>query len=554
MSIDTFITKGFGKKTERLSHFEGGLVLRHHKKMSCEPPLQHAGIPDQLLVAIKANRGHVSEPIVKIGDRVLKGQVIATPTQPFGAVFHAPTSGKISSITKHNTASPDAIIDTCITIKTDGKDQWPDLPSSTAKPSTTKQIIEKIRAAGITGMGGAGFPSHIKYDHPSKPVETILIINGAECEPYISCDERLMLDQAIEIIKGTVWLLKAAESKHAIIAIEDNIGGVKKQLDTEIKNQKLEQNGFKISVVKVPTIYPTGGEKQLIKVLTGLEVPSGKTPMSLGIIMQNVATAKAVYDAIDLDRPLLERVVTVTGDAIKQPRNYTALIGTPFHHLLSLAACDFNAIDKLIIGGPMMGYAMPHDQIGIEKTTNCLLALPPDCTKPEIEAMPCIRCGDCVKVCPQELLPQQLLWYINGNDTQNDLEKARDHHVFDCIECGACSWVCPSHINLVDFYRFAKSELTYLDHKEVKAKLAKQRHDDREARLERIKAERQAKRRRKTSKLTDRKAAKTEISAVLARIKQNESAKQSNVKGLSARDSNTKNSDAQNANAQNANE
>jgi len=542
MNEDRFVTKGFNINTGELSHFEGGLVLRHHKKESCESPIQHAGIPDELLVAIRTNRGHVSEPVVQVGQHVLKGQVIATPTHRFGSIFHAPTSGKITSIARHNTASPEATSDVCIYIEPDGKDQWCEQPAGIETPTTAQQIIERIKAAGITGMGGAGFPTHVKYNQTSTATETTLIINGAECEPYISCDERLMLDQPHEIIKGTAWLLKAAKSQHAIIAIEDNIGGVKKQLDAEIKQQNLEQGRFKISVVKVPTIYPTGGEKQLIKVLTGLEVPSSQTPLSLGLIMQNVATAKAVYDAIELHRPLIERIVTVTGEAVAAPRNYMALIGTPFHHLLSLAACDFKAMDKLIIGGPMMGYAMPHDQIGIEKTTNCLLALPADCTKPEIQAMPCIRCGDCVQACPQELLPQQLLWYINGNGVQNDLEKARDHHVFDCIECGACSWVCPSHINLVDFYRFAKSELTYLDHKKTKAQQAKLRHDEREARLERIKTERQAKRRRKTSKLTDKKSAKTEISAVLARIKQQESAKQSDTKTPNTKGSNAKGS------------
>ncbi len=510
---------------DRLSHFHGGLVLRHHKKMSCEHSLANAGIPEKLIIAIKANRGHASEPTVEIGDVVLKGQVIAQPTHPLGTVYHAPTSGQIIAIETNDTASPDAEPATCIIVKTDGKDEWPPRPDPPKLPETAQQIITQISAAGIIGMGGAGFPTHVKYNTAQTDKTITLIINGAECEPYISCDERLMLDQPAAIVKGTVWLLKAAQASKAIIAIEDNIGGVKKRLDAEIKQQGLLAQGYELTVVKVPTIYPTGGEKQLIKVLTGLEVPSGLTPLSLGLIMQNVATAKAVYDAIELDEPLMKRVVTVTGDAINAPRNYEAMIGTPFEHLLNLADCDFVALDKLIIGGPMMGYAMPHEHIGIEKTTNCLLALPSDCTKPEIKAMPCIRCGDCVKVCPQELLPQQLLWYINGSDQHNDLEKAREHHVFDCIECGACSWVCPSHINLVDFYRFAKSELTYLDHKKDKAQQAKLRHDEREARLKRIKAERQAKRRRKTSKLTDKKGAKAEISAVLARIKEQEKAK-----------------------------
>jgi len=499
---------------EPLAHFHGGLVLRHHKQNSCEQPLQNAGIPDELIIALRSNKGHSAEPVVKTGEQVFKGQVIAYPAHPYGAVFHAPTSGTIKDIRTHPTAGPDASPTNCIIIQTDGNDQWLSKDNADS-PQSRHDIINTIREAGIIGLGGAGFPTHIKYDHQSLTQATTLIINGAECEPYISCDERLMLDEPEAIIRGTQWLMKAAEADHGIIAIEDNIGGVKSQLDQHINALGISN----IGVTRVPTIYPTGGEKQLIKVLTGKEVPSGQTPLSLGIIMQNVATAKAVCDAIEHRRPLLERVVTVTGDSVSKPGNYTALIGTPFSHLLKLTGCR-DDIDKLVVGGPMMGYAMPHDQIGVEKTTNCLLALPATATKPEIPPMPCIRCGDCVKVCPQELLPQQLLWYINGNDQHNDLEKAREHHVFDCIECGACSWVCPSHIRLVDFYRYAKSELTYLDIKRAKAQHAKARHEERDARIARIKAERQAKRRQKTARLTDKKTAQQEMSAVLARIKQ----------------------------------
>jgi len=496
-----------------LSHFHGGLVLRHHKKSSCEQPLKQAGLPNKLIISLKNSQGPHSETVVKVGDYVLKGQLIASPSHTMGTHFHAPTSGTVENISIQQTANADAQPAECITLIPDGKDQWIQLPE-TKLPTNRNEIIAQIKAAGIIGMGGAGFPTHIKYAKPSHEQETTLIINGAECEPYISCDEKLMTDKPSSIIKGCVWLMRAANAQKALIAIEDNLGGVKQSLDQTLKQLNINN----IEVIKVPTIYPTGGEKQLIKVLTGSEVPSGQTPLSLGLVMQNVATAKAVYDAIELQQPLIKRIITVTGDCIREPGNYEVLIGTPFKHLLALTNCD-QTIDKLIIGGPMMGYAMPHADIGIEKTTNCLLALPQEATKPELESMPCIRCGDCVKVCPQELLPQQLFWYINGNDQNNNLEKARAHHVFDCIECGACSWVCPSHINLVDFYRFAKSELTYLDHKKHKSELAKQRHDERLARLERIKLERQAKRRRKTSKLADKQSAKKEISAVLARIK-----------------------------------
>ncbi len=502
------------------SHFHGGLVLRHHKQMSCDHAALDAGMPSVLYITLSTNKGHTAKPLVSAGDWVLKGQVIAEPEHPLGGYCHAPTSGQIKAIEQRPSTMADARLALTLVLQPDGQDQWQTPPSMPPDQASSQAIITHIRQAGILGMGGAGFPTHIKYQQ-DQPVQT-LIINGAECEPYISCDERLMLDHPTEIVRGTEWLLKAATADQAIIAIEDNVGGVKKQLDAVIQAAQINN----ISVVKVPTIYPTGGEKQLIKVLTGLEVPSGSTPLSLGIIMQNVATAKAVHDAMAHQQPLLSRLVTVTGDAVPRPGNYLALIGTPLSHLLQLAGCDATTVDKVIIGGPMMGYAMPTDEIGVDKTTNCILALPADCTKPEIEAMPCIRCGDCVKVCPQELLPQQLFWYINGNDEHNDLEKAREHHLFDCIECGACSWVCPSHINLVDFYRFAKSELTYLDHKKAKAEQAKQRHDDREARLARIKAERQAKRRNKTSKLADKKTAKKEISAVLDRIKkQTEQAK-----------------------------
>ncbi len=502
-------------KAQSLSTFHGGLVLKHHKDLSARTPVVKVPIPQKLTLSLRVNRGYVAEPVITVGDYVYKYQVIATPIHPFGGVVHAPTSGIVTAISDRPTATPDAQIASCIEITTDGQDKAQS-PIPQTERTDQQSIIKIIKDSGILGMGGAGFPTYIKYDHQAQNLDTLLIINGAECEPYITCDERLMLDAPEALIKGTEILMQAALANKAIIAIEDNLGGVKTKLDDAIG--KLKATG--IEVIKVPTIYPTGGEKQLIKVLTGQEVPSGQTPLSLGIIMQNVATAKAVSDAVTLQQPLIERLVTVTGDEVGKPGNYLTLIGTPFIDLLKLAECRLENIDKLVVGGPMMGYPMPSTDIAIDKTTNCLLLLTAESSKPELEELPCIRCGDCVQACPQDLLPQQLLWYIDGNDAGNNLEKARDHHVFDCIECGACSWVCPSHIDLVSFYRFAKSELTYLDFKNAKAQLAKKHHEDREQRLEDIKAERQAKRRAKTDKLKDKGQAKVEISAVLDRIKE----------------------------------
>ena len=505
-------------KKQPLQHFHGGLVLKHHKRMSCENSLMVASVPEYVDISLRLNRGHVARSLVSIGDHVYKGQVIAEPNTERGCYVHASVSGQVADIRHQPTASPDADVAPVIRIISDPKQQWIELkkPEFTAETEPAA-IVDFLQHSGIIGMGGAGFPTHLKYQ-TTKKIHT-LIINGAECEPYISCDERLMLDYTADMISGSRWLMQAAGAEQVIIAIEDNMGGVRSLIQKHI-----QEAGFSncMRVIKVPTIYPTGGEKQLIKVLTGQEVPSQSIPADLGLIMQNVATAKAVHDAIETGQPNIERVVTVTGDTVNQPRNYLTPIGAPIKHLLQLADTDLSQTDKVIIGGPMMGYAMPHDEIGIDKTTNCILALEAENTRKKAPQMPCIRCGDCVKVCPQELLPQQLFWYIEGNN----LDQANQHHVFDCIECGACSWVCPSQINLVDYYRYAKSELTYLNYKENKAQQARQRFENREQRMQEIKAERQARRARQASRLKDKGRAQKEISAVLQRIKDKQNQEQ----------------------------
>ncbi len=502
---------------DKLHSFKGGLKLRHHKIESLSNGLNVLPIPDKLFISLRLNKGNIAQAIVKIGDKVLKGQVIAKPDAATGAYVHASSSGIITAIEQRATASPNAKLSSVIELTTDGLDQWMELPKHKHFDQLTQEdILKSIHKAGLVGLGGAGFPTHLKYKTSAKPIDT-LIVNGAECEPYITCDEQLMIQYSDELIKGTELFIKAANANQAVFAIEDQVGGIKSTLEKRIDELGISN----ILVIKVPTIYPAGGEKQLIKVLTGLEVPSGGIPLDLGMVVQNVGTIKALYDYVIDGKPLVDRIITVAGDSINKSQNFKAMIGTPIVDLLNQADCDYGNTDRVIIGGPMMGFSMPNDDIGIDKTSNCILALSQENTELHGDSLPCIRCGECVNVCPAELLPQQLHWYINGGN----LEKAREHHVFDCIECGACAWVCPSQIKLVDYYRFAKSELTYIDFKRKKSDEAQLRFDQREDRLFRMKQARMAKRKRTTRRTQNPEKVKLDLQATLDRVKNQVKAK-----------------------------
>ncbi len=509
--------------TRRLWHFHGGLRLEGHKAMSMHEPITDAPLPQRVVLPLSQHIGAPAEPEVEVGQRVLKGQRIARATEYVSAPVHATTSGTVVAVGERTVPHPSGLSAPCIVIEADGRDEWIDRqPVNDYESLDPSALRNVIREAGIVGLGGAGFPSFIKLNPGPDKVVDLLILNGAECEPYITCDAMLMQEHPRRIIDGLLVMRHALQAKRCIIAIEDN----KKTAHTVLVNALQEHEAEFIEVVLIPTIYPTGGEKQLIKILTGREVPSHGLPIDIGMVVHNVATAAAVNDAIHQGTPLIERIVTVTGEAVDRPRNLNVRIGTPFSTLLESAKWRADDTDEVLMGGPMMGFAVPDLDVPVVKTTNCLLARPRN--QPHRRpAMPCIRCGQCAAVCPALLLPQQLYWYAHARN----FDRVQDYHLFDCIECGCCAYVCPSHIPLVQFYRFAKTEIWAQERQKEKADRARRRHEWHLERLERKKREEEERRRRKKEMLRKSRAAgdrgkQAEIEAALARVKAKKAAQQ----------------------------
>lgn len=471
--------------------FSGGLVLEKKGALTHEKIIS-AGIAPFLIIPLLQHIGAATVPIVKVGQRVLKGQLIASCSSekcsvPMSAPLHAPTSGIVAAIEKRPVPHPSGLEDMCIVIETDGKEEWITPPNviDDCTQLTPEALRHKIAQAGIVGLGGAGFPSHVKLQ--AGEIHT-LILNGAECEPLISCDDYLMRERPMEVIAGARILAYALGGvKRCILAIEDNkpqaYQAVKAVADSGLEHLQIAAESFEI--VKVPTRYPAGGEQQLIKVLLNQELPKRMLPRQLGIVVHNVGTAAAIFRAVKQGQPLISRIVTITGDAVETRQNLEVLLGTPMDYLLKKSNLN-KELKQLIVGGPMMGFSVPSPNLPIIKTTNCLIALSQPIERTHY--MPCIRCGSCEQVCPAHLLPQQLYWYARAKD----FEKVQDYHLFECIECGCCAYVCPSHLPLVQFYRYAKSEIRTQLQEKLKAQQAKQRFEFKQFRLEREKAERAA--------------------------------------------------------------
>ncbi|MBZ9610613.1 electron transport complex subunit RsxC [Rheinheimera maricola] len=458
--------------------FHGGIHPPTRKQQSSQKPIAVMPLPDRLYIPLRQHIGVAGVLLVRTGDRVLKGQPLTAADNSMAVPVHAPTSGIVVNIAPHTSPHPSAMPELTLTLEPDGQDEWRIREPLNFATCDNLTLLNRIQESGIAGMGGAGFPTHLKVGM-TQPVD-YLIINAVECEPYISADDLLMQEAATTIVKGIDILCRLLAPKAVLIGIEDD-----KPIATAAMMAACNQREH-YYVRSVPSKYPSGGEKQLIQLLTNKEVPNGRRPVDIGIVMQNVGTAFAVAQAVLDDHPLISRIVTVTGDTLNQPQNMLALLGTPVSALLDACGFQPEAQQRVIMGGPMMGFTLPDLSVPVVKTTNCILA--PTATElpaanNEIE---CIRCSSCADACPASLLPQQLLWYSKAKDST----KLQEYNLADCIECGACAYVCPSEIPLVQYYRVAKAEIREQQHEALKAEQAKARFEARNARLEQEKQQR----------------------------------------------------------------
>ncbi|MCJ8235795.1 electron transport complex subunit RsxC [Aeromonas veronii] len=498
-------------KAGNIWDFHGGIHPADNKLQSSQSPVEQAGLPPRLIIPVRQHAGAAGDLLVQVGDKVKKGQPLTRYARGRVVPVHASTSGTITEIANHTVAHPSGLDDLCVILTPDGEDEWGE---RNGKPDYWNlergELLERIQQAGIAGLGGAVFPTHSKLDGRGQLTE-ILIVNGLECEPYITTDDRLMQQYADEIMDGIRVLKHLLKPKLTLIGVEDN----KPEAITELTRHATDED---VLVKTVPTKYPSGGAKQTIELLTGRQVPKGGRAVDIGIMVLNVATVFAIKRAIIDGEPLIERIVTLTGDSFKKPGNAWVRLGTPVRWLLQRFELQPEADQRVIMGGPMMGFTLPHAMVPVVKATNCLLAP----TQAELPApgpeQPCIRCSACADACPATLLPQELYWYSRAKE----YDKAEKLNLMDCIECGACAWVCPSEIPLVQYYKIAKDDIREARAEAEKAERAKQRFEAKQARFEREKAAREARhaeaaaQRRQTMTAA---GGEDPVAAALARIK-----------------------------------
>jgi len=460
----------------KLFKFRGGVHPEENKHLSADRPIRTLPLPARFQVPVQQHVGLPAVPIVKVGQAVLKGQLLARGQGAVSAPVHVPSSGTVVAIGDSPAPHASGLPVLTITIETDGEDRWID---SGDPPDPfeldPEDVALRVGAAGIVGMGGANFPTGVKLSKARQAKIHTLVINGAECEPYMTCDDRLMRERAEQIVDGIRIMLHALQAKHAMIAIEDN------KPEAAAARAAACQGCPNMEVVTLPTRYPTGSAKQLTQLVTGLEVPAGGRGTDTGVLVNNVGTAHAVQQALRHGRPMVSRIVTVTGGAVPDPQNLEVPIGTPVAELLTFCGASLPDIARLLMGGPMMGQPLPSIHVPVVKGTNGILALTARELRPDISPSPCIRCGRCVDACPMSLMPLEIVKRAHHEDFQGAL----NFGLIDCLACGSCAYVCPSNIPLVQYIEFARGELEVQQRAEQKAKETRRLMEQRKARLTR---------------------------------------------------------------------
>ena len=467
-----------------LGKMHGGLRLPAHKSASTQHPIRDVPIPRQLVLPVAQHVGATAQPLVRIGERVLKGQCLAEPDADLGAPVHASSSGKVVAIEPWPVSRRLGDPAPCIIIECDGEDRAIEhnAHSGAALDLPPEALVATLLQGGIVGLGGAVFPTAQKLMQARSSGTQYLLLNGVECEPYISCDDALMRERAPAILGGAQILMHALRVSACYVVVESDKPEALEQLARALG----ELGDERIVLKQVPTIYPSGGEDQLVQLVTNREVPSGGLPTDVGCLVQNVGTAAAVHDWVVNREPLISRVTTVTGDGIAAPQNVRARIGTTVADVIRVAGGYTDRAEHLVIGGPMTGKSVTTDRVPLVKATNCILVVSRSPFRNR--ELPCIRCGECAAVCPVQLLPQQLFWHACADDEK----KLRAYGLTDCIECGCCDLVCPSHIPLTADFRKAKGRIRELADEKARAERARRRFEARSERLQREQEQREA--------------------------------------------------------------
>lgn len=492
-----------------LHRFPGGLHPEQHKSESNGTPIQLARAEGTLVLPLKQHIGAGARPVVAVGERVLRNQPLTKADGFVSAPIHAPTSGIIVAIEEHPVPHPSGLSAPCVVLEPDGRDEamqafepWPNYAAI-----APILLRERVREAGVVGLGGAVFPSAVKMaGTPGTPIHTV-VLNGAECEAYITCDDRLMRERAEEVLRGGQIIMHVVAAHKCLVGVEDN----KPEAIAALRKAASALGDPRIEIVAIPTIYPSGAEKQLIHVLTGEKISRETRSTERGFLGHNVATAAAVYRAVVHGEPLTRRIVTLTGSGMQHKGNWEVPLGMLACDLIAQAGGYTPDVARLILGGPMMGFALSSDEVPVTKAANCLLALAAPDVPVEPLPLPCIRCGRCAEGCPVELQPQQLLWDAKAGHFER---ASMQDSLFECIECGICAAVCPSHIPLVHYFRYAKTEIWQREREKDKAAHARGRFEARNARIEREKREREEMLAKKRAQLAAQKAEGETASAV----------------------------------------